>query len=492
MRPFVLLLILLLVRPTLAQAPGSTPEQPPYRVLVRADLAFPAALALELGIEWPADRIVSAELLVRADGLDDVIFRYPNPRPWDEATAAFAVARLVWTPLELPPLFSIITYSWRVVDDQGRLSSGAGEIAFQDERFAWIGAGDELLSLHAAQSDPVLTARSLYLSLRPMYEQMARRTGQSPRFRFLVYSADIPPFCARDERGQPFTSASNGPKTLTWPCDLQAIEAALRVQGYELLFYETLPILQERALSRFFSAFYEPLWSSSPPAWFAAGLRAFYRPGGNSAALTRMRARLRTQTPYSLEQMSRVSDETAWQDQAQGMVLYIAELGGVEALFELARQAGRSNFSERYAQIIGQDLASLLPSWQSWLYTSRAELVYGYTPYVAETPTLTPSFTPRPPTRTPSSTPTQPSATPSPVVTASRTPSRTPRPPTATLTPLPPQAFVVRATPAPTQANQGGFPSNARTFIGIAAIVVAALAASLGLLIVLFKRTNPS
>ena len=490
MRRLSVLLILLLTWPTLAQTPSPTPAAPPYRILVRADLAFPVALAFELGIEWPAERITSAELLVRAEGLSDVIFRYPQPNSWHEATNAFAVGRAVWELQQLPPLFSTITYSWRVIDDQGKLSSGTGEVTFQDERFAWASAGDEGLSFHAAQHGSVSTARSLYLSLLPVYEEMARRTGQSPRFRFLVYPSAVPPFCEQDDEGQPFTSARVGPDMLTWPCDVQAIETALRAQGYELLPYNTMFIFQEQALARLFDAFYGPLWSSPPPAWLAAGLRAFYRPSGNSAALARLRARLRSQAPFSLEQMARLSDEQTWQDQAQGMVLDIAELGGLDALFELARQAGSPNFGQRYAQIIGQDIALLLPSWQSWLYTSRAELVYGYTPYVAETPTLTPSATPRPPTRTPSATPTQPSATPSPVVTASRTPSRTPRPPTATLTPLPPQAFVIRATPASTQVSQSSAPSNTRAIISIAAIVVATLA-SLGLLIVLFKRPSP-
>jgi len=484
-RLLALLLPLLLIGPALAQTTISpSPEPPPYRVQLRADLAFPSAVAFEIGIEWPAAQIASAELLVRAEGLADTVFRYPNPLPWDEASAAFAIARPIWRLESLPPLFSTLVYSWRVIDNQGRLSSGAGELTFEDERYAWASAGDEALSFSVAQDGTTFEARGLYLSLKPVYEQMARRTGQNPRFRFLVYPDDAAPFCALDDDGQPFTSASNGPQPLIFPCDVGAVEAALSRQGYELLPYDTLPIFQEALLARLFDAFYKPLWNSPPPAWFAEGLRAFYRPGGNSAALARLRARLRSQAPFSLEQMARTSREQAWQDQAQSMVLYMAELGGVEALFDLARRAGSPGFGQRYAEAIGQDIALLLPAWQSWLYTSRAELVYGYTPYIAETPTLTPSATPRPPTRTPSATP---SPTLTPNVTATRTPSRTPRPPTATLTPLPPQAFVVRATPPPGQAVASPASSETRTLISVVAIIVAALA-SLGLLIVLFKR----
>jgi len=485
----LLLLSLLLAWPALAQTPASpTPEPPPYRVLLRADLGFPAALAFELWIEWPAAQIASAELLIRAQGLDDVIFRYPDPLPWDEASAAFAIARPIWTLEELPPLFSTLAYTWRVIDDQGRISSGTGELAFQDERYPWASAGDEALSISLAQEADSPTPRSLYLGLRPVYEQMARWTGQSPRLRFLVYPAEAAPFCALDEEGQPFTSATNGPQPLILPCDAQDTAAALNAQGYELLPYETRPRFEEAALARLFEAFYAPLWDSPPPAWLAVGLRAFYRPGGNSAALGRMRARLRTQAPYSLEQMARLADAQDWQDQAQGMVLYMAELGGVEALFDLARQASNPDFEQLYAQTIGQSIDLLLPSWQSWLYTSRAELVYGYTPYVGQTPTLTPSPTPRPPTRTPSATP---SPSPTLDVTATDIPSRTPRPPTATRTPLPPQAFVVRATPPPSQTDQNAASASTRSLISIAAAIVAALA-SLGLLIVLFKRpTTP-
>jgi hypothetical protein len=170
--------------------------------------------------------------------------------------------------------------------------------------------------------------------------------------------------------------------------------------------------------------------------------------------------------------------------------LYIADLIGVQGLFDLA---AADSFDTAYEQATGQALTALLPNLRRWIFTDQASSAFDYTPYQAETPTPTPSrtLTPFPPTATNTATVTATlTLTPSVTGELSPTPSLT-RPPTRTHTPLPPTvtprppSSLYTPTPAPVQTVF----DNPISRLGIITVLLIALAI-LGLIYVLLGRRD--
>jgi hypothetical protein len=208
--------------------------------------------------------------------------------------------------------------------------------------------------------------------------------------------------------------------------------------------------------------FYEPLWTDADvPTWFAAGLEQLYAPALKTELLATAQNAARINRLFTLDTMSAEPPDDPerariWQAQSYGMILYMVEQIGVDGVFSLAQALGSSvSFADQYAQVMDEPLDALVSSWQGWIFSPRAESVYGITAYQPATLTFTPTLTATG-TRTPTATAT---LTPSPTATvtgvlsptpfATVTPSPTPTPEPPTVTPRPP---VRAATPAPTSA----------------------------------------
>jgi hypothetical protein len=305
-------------------------------------------------------------------------------------------------------------------------------------------------------------------NLAMVYELLSENTSRSPVLRYLVYDSGVAPGCAHR------TLASGVEETLAvgvfsgtlLPCRPEFAERVYEESGYAVFQrvpgYDVETIMVEHMVR----AFYAPLWDGNDvPIWFETGLGLFYAPALKTDLLSIVQAMARNNRLFSLEAMNNTPSDDAelWRAQSYGMVLYIAELAGVQGVFELANAVDDSvSFSEIYEQVTGQSLVALIPAWQGWIFTRMAELVYGITPYQPPTPTRTPTLTDtRTRTATTTPTPTQTytpsvtgvlSSTPYPTLTSSRTPTRepatvTPRPPVRTPTPTPTNSISILRTP---------------------------------------------
>lgn len=463
----------------LTATPSATPA---FALVTSADVAFPNAILFELSIALPIEQVERVSLTLGAETLVPLQIEFPARQAFAFADE-YVVARYDWRIQDPPPFLSRVDYTWQVFSAQG-IYEVAGSLTYVDERLDWqtLGAPEDAIRFIAPA---ILSERLRFLRpiLQQAYALLETHTRQAPRFLFSVYPRGVPFACETDEQDAPITRYTVGAEIVSLPCDLGLAELSLRKLGWTATLNESQINRPQPALQQIFAGFYAPLWTGQAvPAWFQVGLERFYSPVSESGALEYSRQFLRNQRPLSLEQMQEAQiDDEVWRAQAYGMVLLMADKAGVPAIFELARRLESASFTEQYASIMGESLDLLIPSWQTWVYTRRAEQVYGYTPYLDLT--ATPSATPLPPT--PSATPSAtPELEPSPTTTPRLRPTRTPIPPTDTATPLPPESFVVRMTPVPNALSETGGALNDRTVISGLAIglAIVALAALVGFL----------
>jgi hypothetical protein len=213
------------------------------------------------------------------------------------------------------------------------------------------------------------------------------------------------------------------------------------------------------------------------PQWFRTGLEIVYQaqPPPDAYALAERVARGDLQTLRELEETGDANN-ARFRTQSYGMLLYLLDQAGLDALFDFARLAPRmTDFDAAFRSAFGYDVDALPRLWRDWLFTQRAFDVYGYTPYAGALYTAVPSATLSP---TPTVT-----NTPIPLVFSSSTPrpTWTPRPPTPTVTPLPAGGFLIVATPIPPQESPAAglaWPPEV-LLSALAVVVVGALAIAL-------------
>lgn len=327
-----------------------------------------------------------------------------------------------------------------------------------DEPFppqGWSIVRHNALSL-LAQEGRAAALRNLFA---PVYDLMALNTGRQPAIQIVIAQAGLLPGCALDDEGSPVIVVEETPE----PCaadlvDLQGFMPLALAEG------ETL----ERGLTRALLEQFYP--DAAFPAWFASGLTDFYAPMPGGDRLLTVRDAARSSRLYAAARMDAPQADVLWRAQSYGMILYILDHIGVQGLFGLAAQTG--DFRAAYSTVMGEPLESMIPNWQSWIFTRAAEVAYGITPYQA--PTRTPTVTNTPlPTLTPSETPTPtppPSATPTRGRAPTLTPSNTPTPYPATVTPRPPGSPLIAPTETPAPPSTFALPS-----INIVAVLIVLL-----------------
>jgi hypothetical protein len=445
-----LCLLLFLIQPVQAQEGLTT----------RAVLSFPQHVWFEARMRGNLGDIASARLTISAPNSETSIQDFGA-----EAVNYFqgesAVIFATWNvPRDAPPpLLSEIRYMWQVTRSDGVMLSSEGSIAYADTRVAWQQASETTATDANARFELVTPSRfgfnagALRARLQPVHDLMQANTGQAFGATLLLHPESVAFGCPRDENGDPVISIREGTDSRSVACDLALAERVYLLSPYEVVLAPLGASAQTVVLDGLFAVFHEPLWASVPydvPAWLRFGLRQFYEPLARSGALAASQRALRTARPLTLAQMDSLPaaddpQRQTWEDQAYGMVLYIADTDGLGTLFTLARNLSNSpTFAEAYQTTTGRNLQVLIPNWQSWLFSAQASSAYRYNPYLptTATATFTPSITPSA-TITPTSTATVP-------VTRTSVPSNTPRPATATITPRPAQSFVLRVTATPT------------------------------------------
>jgi len=363
-----------------------------------------------------------------------------------------------------PPLFSTLRYRWDITTTDGREVVASNSFIYEDTRIRWAQSGDLESRVDVYHPDNMINiAGDIRTGIREPYDLLLANKDDKPTYKLLIYPEDTPVGCDRNEEGDPIITIPSDGEPEEVPCDLDLANRIFE-QGNFLVFNNSSEAsIQQSLIELLVEAYYTEQWGSTDvPDWFLRGLQRFYDPRPDTEALTIAQQRSRSDDLLSLNELAtEPTDDTLydiWDAQSTGLVIYLADTIGVDALFNLANSLGNldedETFAEAYKDIVGEDFDLLLLSWQDWLFRSSTADDYEYHPYLPDTatPTVTPTATNTPTvTFTPSITPD---------VTSTPRPTITRRPPTPSVTPLPAQSFSVQPTdvpptPIPQEPQQG-------------------------------------
>ncbi len=415
--------------------PTPRPDVPDYIYDWREELLYPVAVHFFLVIDRPLDAILDVRLVITVEGeIEPRILEFGDIRTYATVTEPFTEFNVIW---RIPPdnplrLNVLVNYEWQVRLSETQITTIPGVFAYRNPQAEWIldvdpqNRLDLLMPLVNNLTPDVLRQR-----LNPIYERLAQNTGRTPRFRVMLENAQYP--------FDPCISAqtiTNRQGDIETPCDATVLNSYLRQIGYTRLTGQAS--LSDQLIPYLVESFYAPLWANSEyPAWFKQGILLMYTPTDKQYALENVKEASRTNTLFSLDEMTQL-DETRpelWRSQSYVMTLYMAQRIGFSGLFDFARAQTTSetpiSFAQRYQTVMNAPLEALLPTLNNWIFTLQAESASAVTIYGDPTPvpSPTPSVTPFPPTATPTftDTPTNtPTATVTGVQTATPIPSLTP------------------------------------------------------------------
>jgi hypothetical protein len=457
-----------------------------------AEVIFPAGVRFSTIILRNRDDITAASVTVETSGLRERTFEVDLGSALMNAAERNPEIVHFWafTPEDFPMLFSEIRYQWTVQTVFNESLSATGVIQFTDSRVLWDRRMDTGRRYNLALPRG-LSISQLSRTLDPVYDLMAANTGQRPEINVMLYDRTLDPLGCVQNREAEDRWVARGPFSgEEVPCAVPTLaEQILTAGGYSVLQGRAYDFedVQDTLSDYFFAQFYDPLWVTADlPAWFSGGLRALYRPTSKAQLIAPALTAARAGTLLTLEDMSTRPTEphraALWDAQSFGMVLFMADSIGLDALWQLARRAsGPGTFAANYERTMSQPLINLVNNWRDWLFSSRAQTAYGLVVYAPPTATLLASltFTPFPPTRTPRP---EPSATLTPTITLTPTVR-----PTATLTPtVTPRPPGSLATPTGIAAQ----PSTPLIVPGSRTSILAVLLIMLAALVILFARVG--
>ena len=449
--------------------PTSTPDVPDFIYRWSNEVIFPQAVHFQIVINYPLEQIAELTLTINASGQPARVLERDQlvaeglyiADSFTELRFSLAAIRDgdIWFPLLTP-----VEYQWEIGITDGQQAVIPDAFVFNDAVNPWQLDDDPegVLGLlyPAEQVDPL----PLRNGLRDVIATLAERSGAE--LEPVVNLALIPTGsefdkCASDEDGQ---SVALGPRTgVAVPCDAQIPQRLVSAMGFTPLVVDAGEGigLQQTLMTHLMERFYGPLWAGRDvPEWFRVGWQMLLTPTDHSGLLQLVRSAARINPLYGLSDTpdAKAADRPLWEAQAYTMVLYVARIGGMDAVYELARDGGADEpFAESYERITGRALEAMVPGWRNWIYSGVAErdaqmaLYDGPTAIPSATATVTPF--PASPTATATHTPT---ITPTPTVTGfltatplptlTATVSPTARPPT--LTPRP-ASMAISDTPTP-------------------------------------------
>jgi hypothetical protein len=483
------IIMLILMVPTLLHAQEETPEsvltaEPERAFLIYhvAEVLFPQALQLEIAVDRPLFELESAALTLYIDD------QPPAERTLDLESEAFIVfpysaLRYIWdfTIETVPPLFSVVRYTWDVTALDGTRVEVEGSFTFQDERLIWArqGSGRVRMAL-GALTPPPPGIQSIVLEAHARLEAI---TGQERAYNWLVYDSIVQPGCAQDEDGLPFAFNRSGDSGV--PCDPALALQVYNAQGYTVLRRPPELAWDDALIEYMARDFYAQAWSvSCPPQWFVDGFAQLFHVAPKQDNYLIGRTAVTAGDAFDAAAMSAPPDDPErriiWRAQSAGMIRYLIDQIGLNGVYRLA--AARDPFEQAYESALGTPADGAAVTWTRWILTSAAPNAYGVTPYQPPTPTLRPTLTPSPTwtvTYTPSITLTPtPTLTPSQTRIPSVTPTATPDLPTSTptVTPRPPGSLpTVTPIPPPTVAQALSEPGVQSAVLIVLMIILLAL-----------------
>lgn len=477
----ILIGLLVLAGPALAQEPTPQPEQG-YIITWTNEVIFPQAIRFYVAMSPPVAELAAVSLAIRPQGQSPVMVDLALSEAL--VSEPYSEFEYIWNiPSAAPPrLFGEIQIEWRAAARNGEQARVEDALTFTDPRLTWVQREGDPINLTIPADGleaPGNVIGRLRRELQPVYDLLADNTGRDESFNLLLYT-DVPPGCDRNDEGEP---VATGPLSgIVLDCSPDLAESVYQTSGYQVVqssssgYTDMLAALVDTLVRRFYG------WQNGPD-WLAAGLSTFYAPVSRPGDLARLITASRADRLYTLEAMTHKPDrvdEALWQAQSYGMVLYAASRAGVPGVFRLAEQAGAAeSFDSAYQSVMNQPLAAMLADWERWLFTQQAAAAFNITPYQSATPTPTPSRTPTltatpAPTATPTLppptlTPTPPGFAPTLTPLPSATPSRTPPPSRPTVTPRPPGSLF---TPTPAQTT---LPEQIVSTVSITGLVVIAV-----------------
>lgn len=455
-----------------------------------AEVIFPLAVRFVIVLDRPADDLQSAALSLAWVGghtaefelpLEEIVF-YESPQ---------AVLAYIWSlpAADRPLAFTDIEWHWVVEGIDGQFAQASGVVRFEDQRARWQIVQEDGLMM-AVQTG--IISNATIRELIAAYRFVSALTGTSLALNYVVYGPELTPDCVvRETAAGEIERVVIGPVSMiALPCSPSDWDVTFGMRGLEVIQVgHGFDLAQHVIESMVRLALRFDERAMPPPEWFAIGLSRLFTPGAasRSYALAKTAARSGRLLPLSAMQAVPLTAEidSLWEAQSIGMVLYTLEHTGLERLIALA--CAEADFATAYREMTGFALEALVPAWQQWLFSERAEAVYALdlygpptrTPSATETASITPTQTPVP-TATPTETPTPLAGLMvETVVTVTASPTFTLAPPT--VTPRPPGSLEASEAAASRPAVVGLQPQ-AR------ALIVGALVIVIGLLVYAFIR----
>lgn len=484
-------------------------EYPPLPVQLES--IYPAAIRITTTVPVAVQDIAAARLTVTLPGYDpeiidldlraDVVQPTPTPQPevtpeatpqpFPPSTTLAALYRL--NPDALPRLFrDRILYEWTVTLDNGDVLTGQLEREFRDDRFGWRLVNDTQDRLDIRLADAYRDFDSIPPRLIALYDALARTTGDSPSLDWALYLGFEIPVCFENEQGVEVARGVVTPIDVECPPNIgERLQLVSELQAFNPR--TDIPLLD--ALSdRLFETFYAPYWEGADiPAWFTDALRRYFHPDDDYRLLASAITAVRTNRTLSLDVIDAPTvDRDLRAVQAYGLLAYLIDTAGAEAVYRLAREVGDyDNFATAYGDIIGEPLTRLVENWERWIFTANAGVAYSVSPFQLPTPTLFPTdpvtpshtFTPTPTaTATPTITPTLPTPIPT------RTSSPTVTPPSSTVTPRLPGSLDTSVPSSAQSVSSSPFELGSSTGVIILGTLVIGIIALAAVYIALGRR----
>ncbi|NDJ87511.1 MAG: hypothetical protein GYB66_16680 [Chloroflexi bacterium] len=449
--------------------PPTPTEEDPVRIeSVRAIVALPTVVSFRVRVTVPHSEVDQVSLTIEQDSgvdqsfelaLDDSIFLDFG----DEIEYEYN-----WFPAPEDRLrfFQPLDYRFEVTLNDGTMLTASDSIDVEHQIISdWQSAQTDLVKLYWSD-DRSFDGEGQLSDLSEVLALIRRYIDVDTPLQIVVYAPDDR-FC--QEVPRPITegtTATPGPPELVvmsdgrpFPCNPDALFMLYRASGFVPL-QPAIPdyyTVHRALVDALFAHTYGEHWQDAQvPAWFREGIGALLSLRGRRGALGDVRQAAQIGRLLRLPQMENSppaswnEDQIAlWHNQAYLLTLYLAEIYGADAPFEIAAAIGpQTTFDAALAAISETDIQRLYARWELWLNQPRAEEAAQWNPYLptTATPTLTRTPSPIPPTRTPR-----------PTVTISLTPTREPlynpttppaptialptRRPTTSPTPLPPGYF---------------------------------------------------
>lgn len=416
-RILILLVLICCNAVTLAQEQDApTPTQSVFNVDFDYAVAFPQRMALTATFRGESAELLEEVILqVEVPNSEPVRVAFPADRALGTGSrdAVITDYDYIFDSNNLPPLFSEIDITWTATNIIGQTETFTDTVQFADARVNWETVSDEADRVTLTYPGGTISAGVIFERVMQLYDLLQSSIGDTLRFQFMIYPQNVPPGCDLNRAGEPVVQITLDGVVQLAPCNLPLAVSVIEEAGYTIVSDSESSNYVSTLLDAMFNAFYEPRWGDvDVPEWFRYALRQFVELTPNPQALTVSRTALRTGAPYMLADMNErptadPARQRVWDAQAQGMLRYLIDRIGTERLFLVAQSIGQAgSFETAYQNITGESVEMLIPGWEVWVYSRRADNMYTFTPYLEMTPTPTPTPTLTPtPTATPTMTP---------------------------------------------------------------------------------------